>query len=197
VPPDTASFTIGVDVIKPTLEEAQREATAQATAVIDAVKAAGIADKDIQTTNYSVNILRDNSENGDPTKITGYEITNEVQVTVHDTNALGDLLGAAVQAGANNVYGVNFFVADQTKAASEARVKAVQDARQKAEELATAAGVSLGPVVTISEGAPSSPGPVYVMARASEAAMPAAAPPPVETGSTIIAVDVQMTFELR
>ena len=62
VPPDTASVSIGIDVIQPTLAEAQEQATAQATAVIEALKAAGIADEDIQTAYFSVNILRDYSE---------------------------------------------------------------------------------------------------------------------------------------
>ena len=81
VPPDTASVAIGVDVTQPTLTEAQAQATAQATDVIAALKAAGIASEDIQTVFYNVDILRDNSKHGDPTKITGYEITNQLQVT--------------------------------------------------------------------------------------------------------------------
>ena len=196
VAPDTAQITIGVDVIKPTLDEAQGEANSQATAVIDALKDAGIADEDIQTAYYSVNILRDYSENADPTKITGFEIMNQVLVTVHDTSKLGDLLDAAVQAGANSIYGVTFYVEDQTAAASEARTEAVQDAQKKAQELAEAAGMSLGPVVNISEGAPSYPGPVYGMGRGG-GDMAAAQAAPVQPGSTIGAVDVSVTYELR
>jgi uncharacterized protein YggE len=147
VPPDTASVTIGVDVIKPTLDEAQDEATAQAAAVTEALKAAGIADEDIQTEYFSVNILRDYSENADPTVITGFEIINQLRVTVRDTSTLGELLDAAVQAGANSIYGVNFYVDDQTEAARDARVEAVEAARVKAEELAVAAGMTLGKLV--------------------------------------------------
>src|SRR4051812_15215602 len=143
VPPDTASVSIGVDIIKPTLGEAQEQATAQATAVIDALKEAGIAAEDIQTDYFSVNILRDYSENGDPTQITGFEIVNQLRVTVHDTDQLGELLDAAVNAGANSINGVTFYVDDQTEASSGARVEAVKDARTKAEELAAAAGMTL------------------------------------------------------
>lgn len=197
VPPDTASVNIGVDIIADTLDEAQEQATAQATAVIDALKAAGIADEDIQTEYYSVNILRDYSENADPTTITGFEIINQLRVTVRDTDQLGELLDAAVTAGANSIYGVTFYVDDQTAAASEARVEAVENAREKAEELAQAAGMTLGPVVAISEGAPPVFGPVYGMGRGgAEMAMDAAAVP-VQPGSTTVAVDVTMTFELR
>jgi uncharacterized protein len=197
VPPDTASVNIGVDVIKPTLDEAQDEATAQATAVIDALKDAGVADEDIQTDYYSVNILRDYSENADPTLITGFEIINQLRITVRDTDTLGDLLDAAVNAGANNIYGVTFYVEDQTAAASEARVEAVDDARVKAEELAQAAGMTLGPVVAISEGVAPFVSPVYGMARGGgDMAMEQAAVP-VEAGSTTVSVDVSVTYELQ
>jgi uncharacterized protein YggE len=195
VPPDTASVTIGVDIIKPTLGEAQEEATTQATAVIDALKAAGVADEDIQTEYFSVNILRDYSENADPTLITGFEIVNQLNVTVRDTDMLGELLDAAVNAGANSIYGVNFYVDDKTAAASDARKDAVADARVKAEELASAAGMTLGPVVSIAEGAPPIVSPVYGRGGGGMAMAEAAVP--VEAGSTTVAVDVQVTYELR
>ena len=197
VPPDTASVNIGVDVIKPTLDEAQEQATAQATAVIESLEAAGIAAEDIQTDYYSVNILRDYSENADPTTITGFEIINQLRVTVRDTEQLGELLDAAVTAGANSIYGVTFYVDDQTAASSDARVEAVADARAKAEELASAAGMTLGPVVAISEGTSPILSPVYDMGRGGGMGMAAESAVPVEPGSTNVAVDVMMTFELR
>src|SRR5215217_1252055 len=196
VPPDTASVSIGVDIIKPTLGEAQEQATTQATAVIGALKDAGIAAEDIQTDYFSVNILRDYSENGDPTQITGFEIVNQLRVTVHDTDQFGELLDAAVNAGANSINGVTFYVDDQTEASSDARVQAVEDARTKAEELAAAAGMTLGPVVAISEGTSPLVSPVYDMARGGGMGAGQAAVP-VEPGSTTVAVDVTMTFELR
>ena len=195
VPPDTASVTIGVDIIKPTLTEAQTEAATQASSVIEALKAAGIASEDIQTSFFSVNLLRDYSENADPTLITGFEVINQLQVTVRDTDSLGDLLDAAVNAGANSIYGVTFYVDDQTAAASEARVMAVEDARAKAEELASAAGMSLGPVVAIAEGTAPIISPMY--ARGGGGMAMDAASTPVEAGSTTVTVDVQVTYELR
>jgi uncharacterized protein YggE len=196
VPPDTASVSIGIDVIQPTLAEAQEQATAQATTLIEALKAAGIADEDIQTAYFSVNILRDYSENADPTQITGFEIMNQLQLTVRDTDMLGDLLDEAVNAGANSINGVTFSVDDQTAAASEARKLAVEDARTKAEELAAAAGLTLGPVVSIAEGTVSPmPPPMYGGAGGGMAKAEAAVP--VQPGSSTIAVDVTMTFALR
>jgi len=195
VPPDTASVSIGIDVIQPTLAEAQEQATAQATTLIEALKAAGIADEDIQTAYFSVNILRDYSENADPTQITGFEIMNQLQLTVRDTDMLGDLLDEAVNAGANSINGVTFYVDDQTAAASEARKLAVEDARTKAEELAAAAGLTLGPVVSIAEGTVSPMPPMYGGARGGMSKAEAATP--VQPGSSTITVDVSVTFELR
>lgn len=195
VPPDTASVTIGVDIIKPTLSEAQSEAASQASALIEALKGAGIAPEDIQTSYFSVNLLRDYSENADPTVITGFEVMNQLQVTVRNTDTLGDLLDTAVNAGANSIYGVTFYVDDQTAAASEARVKAVEDARTKAEELASAAGMTLGPVVAIAEGTVPIVSPMY--ARGGGGMAMDAAATPMEAGSTTVAVDVQVTYELR
>ncbi len=215
VPPDTASVSIGIDVIQPTLAEAQAQATAQATAVIEALKAAGIANEDIQTAYFSVNILRDydaaaavgddavaavgatpESENADPTQITGFEVMNQLQVTVRDTDMLGELLDEAVTAGANSINGVTFYVDDQTAAASEARRLAVEDARTKAEELAAAAGLTLGPVIALAEGT-FSPMPPPMPAAADAGMAEAQAAVPMQPGSSIVAVDVTMTFELR
>ena len=196
VQPDTASVSIGIDVIQPTLAEAQEQATAQATALIETLKAAGIADEDIQTAYFSVNILRDYSENGDPTQITGFEIMNQLQITVRDTTMLGELLDEAVNAGANSINGVTFYVDDQSAAASKARRLAVEDARMKAEELAAAAGLALGSVVSITEGTASPmPPPIYAAPEGDMAMAEAAVP--VESGSSIVSVDVSMSFELR
>jgi uncharacterized protein YggE len=223
VPPDTASVSIGIDVIQPTLAEAQAQATAQATAVIAALKAAGIADEDIQTEYFSVNILRDydavatadaavgapavapadatvgatpEAANVDPTQITGFEIVNQLQVTVRDTDMLGELLDEAVKAGANSINGITFSVDDQTAAAREARRLAVEDARTKAEALAAAAGLTLGPVVSIAEGTVSPIPPPMLAAAGGDVAMAEAAVP-VQPGTSTVAVDVSMTFQLR
>ncbi len=196
VTPDTAQITIGVDVTLPTLDEAQTESTAQATAIIDAVKASGVADEDVQTSNYSVYVVRNYDEMGNLGEITGYQIANQVNVTIRDVNAVGEILNAAIEAGANNIYGINFYVDDTTSAASDARVLAVEDARRKAEELAAASGLTLGRLVAISEGTSLPPlPPMYQRAGGAGMAMDAGAP--IELGSTEVAVDVQLIFELE
>lgn len=195
VPPDTASVVVGIDVLRETLSEAQTEATTQMTAVIDALKAAGVAEDDIQTVNYSVNILRDyDPQTGSPGPVTGFQVSNQVNVTVRNIDELGALLDTVVGQGANSIYGISFYVADPTEAASAARKLAVDDATAKARELAEAAGITLGRVVHISEGFTQPPMPlVYRESAAMDAAGSAV---PIQTGSSEIAVDVQMTFEL-
>ena len=195
VPPDTAGITIGVDVIKPTLAEAQSEATAQATAVITAVKGEGIDAKDIQTSNYSVSIMRDYSEGGDPTQITGFEVMNQVNVTIRDLGKIGSALDAVVKAGANSIYNIYFYIDDPAPFESDARKKAVADAQGKAAELATAAGLKLGPVMAISEGSVQVPQPVFGRGGGGMGAAEAAAVP-IQAGTNEVTADVTITYEL-
>jgi uncharacterized protein YggE len=194
--PDTASFVVGVTTNEDTLAEAQAEATTQMEAIIAAVKAAGIEDRDIQTVNYSVNLIYDYDDDGYATRVIGYEVSNQVSVTVRDLDALGALLDAVVAAGANSVYGISFFVEDTSAAASQARTMAVEDAMRKAEELATAAGLEVARVTYITESYSPPPTPYYAPSAgvADEAAR---ASVPVQAGSSEVAVDVQMSFELR
>lgn len=196
IEPDTAIVTVGVDVLKPTLGDAQAEATTQMTAVIDALKAAGIDEKDIQTVNYSVSILRDYDENGNPAAIKGFQVSNQVNVKLRDLDGLGDLLDTVVEAGANNVYGIAFLVDDPSRAASQARAHAVDDARQKADELADAAGMTLGQAVAISESEAPPPSPEVFKSVAEDSAAGRAGPVPVQVGTTEVSVTVDITFEM-
>ncbi len=118
LPPDTASIVLGVDVTKPTLSEAQSAAADQMTAILKVLKNAGIEDKDIQTVNYSVYVQRNYDNNGTAGEITGFQVTNQINVIVRDVDKVGDLLDAVVGAGANNIYGINFYVDDTTGPAS-------------------------------------------------------------------------------
>jgi uncharacterized protein YggE len=191
--PDTASVTLGVTVVDKTLKAAQAKATTQMQAVIDEIKANGVDDKDIQTSNFSVNVNQSYDNNGNPGEVTGYTVNNQVNVTVRDLSKLGSLLDKVVEKGANSIWGINFYVNDQTDAAKQARTLAVQDATQHATELAAAAGGSLGKIISIDET--SSPSPVAVAYdKASQGAGGGAAP--IQTGSATVTATVSMTFEL-
>jgi len=193
VKPDMATITLGVDVVRPTLPDALTESNTQMESVLAAVKAAGVAEDDIQTTSFYVNIFRSYDTSGQPGEITGFQVSNQVVVIVRDLDKLNTILGDAVAAGANSVYGIGFAVADPTMAASQARKRAVEDARARAEELASASGLSLGRVVSVTElAAPYGP-PVTIEGGAGKGAGYA---PPIQTGMVEVTVDVKVTYEL-
>lgn len=193
VTPDAASMSVGVNVIEVSLSEAQAKATTQMTAVLDALKAEGIDAKDIQTSNYSVNIMQNYDNNGMPSTITGYQVNNQVNVIVRDLAKVGEILDAAVNAGANSIYGVSFMVTDTADASSQARTMAVKDATARAEQLATAAGMKLGRVLSISESYGYGYSPIAYAEGAGDMAKSSV---PVQAGSSTVAVDVSITFEL-
>ena len=89
VEPDTASVVVGVTVLEPTLSAAQEKATTQMNAVIEAIKATGVAEKDIQTVSYSVEIIQDYDQQGNPITIRGFRVSHQVSVTVRDIERLG------------------------------------------------------------------------------------------------------------
>ena len=193
--PDIAYITIGVHTEGENAAEAVASNNAQAQEVIDALLAQGIAEKDIQTTNFSIYPQQEYDTEGKPTGKIKYIVDNSVFVTVRDITNVGDVLDAAVTAGANTINGIQFDVADKTAALSEAREAAVNDAGVKAEELASAAGVTLGDVQTISEYTSGGPQPMYDMRAA--APMAEAASVPIQTGQMLLTVEVNMVYEIR
>ncbi|MBA3336902.1 MAG: SIMPL domain-containing protein [Chloroflexia bacterium] len=195
IEPDTASISVGVTATQPNLSEAQAQATDIMTAIIAALTDAGVAEPDIQTSNYNVNVLQNYDPQGLPTDIQGYQVSNQVNVIVRDLDTLGNLLDAAVGAGANTIYGISFYVEDTREAASQARVQAVEDARAKADDLAAAAGMSVSRVLSINEGSSPSPTP-EVFQRAGMGATDMSSVP-IQTGTSDVVVQVSITYEMR
>ncbi len=193
VAPDTASVQLGVTITEDTLANAQAAASTQMATIIEAVKAAGVEDKDIQTANYYVSVMQTYDSNGNPTEVSSFQVQNQVNVVIRDISKVGDILDSAVVAGANTIYGVNFYVDDPAAASSQARALAIADAHQRAQELADAAGMTLGPVVSISEGFSS--GPIYGKGGGAGAAQ-AAPSTPIQAGTSIIEVDVTVVYQL-
>jgi uncharacterized protein len=171
--PDIATMTIGVTTQGPTAAEALAANSAALEAVLARLTAAGIAARDLQTSNLSLNPNWTGYDNATPT-IAGYVASNTLTVRVRALSSLGAVLDAAVADGANTLNGLTFGLADPAPALNEARKEAVADARAKAELLAAAAGVTLGKVVSISEaGGMSAPVPMF-RADASAAPVPVA-----------------------
>ena len=191
--PDIAYINIGVHSQDASASAAMNENNASAQAVIDTIKSAGVADKDIQTTNFSVYPQQQYDGNG---KITGilYMVDNSVYVTVRNLTKLGGLLDASVRAGANTINNISFDVADRNAALSQARLAAVADARKQADELTGATGVSLGSVQSISYNDSSAP--LTVQYARLEAAAPAPNVP-VQPGSMQITTRVTIVYGIK
>ena len=172
--------------------EANNEATER---VIEAIKAAGVAARDIQTANFSVQPRYGESRvqlNEEP-EVVGYRVTNEVIVTLRDLDEMGSLLDRLVQVGANRINDVSFGFgrAKEEALMDQARKNAVQDARQKAELYAQAAGVELQGIASIDDGGIIRPMPAQHMrlAAASEAV-------PVERGESTVQANVIIVWEI-
>jgi len=204
--PDTATFTFSVDETAADVATAQGKATTDANTVIDYLKQQGIADTDIQTTDYNVDPQYEYNtqicaNNGycPPQKqtISGYEVSQTVSVKVTDITKAGTLLAGVGTRGVSDVSGLTFTVASQDALDAQARDKAIADAQSKAKELAGALGVSLIRVTGFSENSGGVvPMPMYAMASNAAAGAPAVAPE-IPTGQNTITSDVSVTYEIR
>lgn len=191
--PDIADLRLGVSSTAKTVKAARSAAATSMTAVIASLKSLGIADKDIQTTTLSLQPVYDYNLNTNPPRLTGYQLSNAVAVTVRDLDKLGDAIDNALAAGATSLDGVSFRVADQTAAEQQARQAAINEAKAKAKTLADAAGVSISGVASISETVAPVPYPVYYGFGAAGA--PAKdVQTPVQPGSTEVTVTVAVVY---
>jgi uncharacterized protein YggE len=191
--PDIAYITIGVHSQDASASVAMTANNTSAQAVIAAIKAAGVADKDIQTTNFSISPQQQYDKNGNITGIL-YMVDNSVYVTVRDLTRLGGLLDSSVNAGANTINSISFDVADKTDALSQARLAAVANAKKQADELTGATGVTLGAVQTISYYDSTVPVAVQVPRAALEAS---GSNVPVQSGSMQITTTVTIVYEIK
>ena len=193
VKPDTVFVNVGVEARDPALAAATADASRRMTATLARLKALGVAEADIVTVGYSVDpIPAQRRSEEDPVRIAAYRVANVVRVRIRDVAAAGSIVDGAVAAGANTVSARQFTVSEPARAEREARAKAVALAAAKARELAEAAGVPLGQVLSIEEDAIAPrPGPV---SRAG--LMSAAGPGPIEAGELEIVVSVQVRYRL-
>ncbi|HEY5271317.1 MAG TPA: SIMPL domain-containing protein [Anaerolineales bacterium] len=194
--PDIAYIYIGVHNEDPAIATAVSNNNTQTTALVDALKNAGVAALDIQTSNFSVYTTSQYDKvNGQSTGTT-YAVDNTVYVTVRDLTKLGSLLNTAVGAGANNINSITFDVADKTAAMAQARQKAMANASSLASELAQTAGVKLGEIqdITYSDNSPIPYS--YGMGGGGGASAPNTSVP-IQPGLTQITVTVSVTYTLK
>lgn len=186
--PDMATVTLGVTTTAKTARAAMADNASHLTEVLTTLKSAGVAPRDLQTSGLSLQPNWTNNSNGGVNRIDGYTAANQLSVRVRDLAALGTILDAAIGEGANTLNGVQFGMSAPAPLLDSARRAAVFDARHSAEIFATAAGVTLGPVLTISEASGYAPQPQF--ARAAMASTP------IEGGEMSVQASVTITWQL-
>ena len=193
VAPDLATITLGVQTDGATAAGAMSANAVQMNKVIAALKKAGIAERDIQTSNLSVNPQYVYVENNPP-KLTGYQANNQVTIQVRDLTKLGQTVDATVNAGATNVGGISFGLQDPQAAEDKARLDAVKALQAKAELYGRATGYRLVRLVSLGEGGGYSPAPqpapMYAMAKRDMAESS-----PVSAGELKVRIEVSATYE--
>ena len=192
-PPDLAIIDGGVTTEAKTAREASETNNTAMGKVLLALKSAGLAEKDIQTQRLSLQPQYAANAKG-PNVITGYRASNRVSLKLRDMTQVAPTIDMLVGAGANEIGGINFTIAQPSKLFDEARTQAMADARRKAEIYARAAGVTLGAPVSISEEGASSPMP---MMRGKMAADFARAPAPVSPGEETLRMSIAVSWTIK
>src|SRR5262245_27506706 len=189
--PDTATVQIGVETEAATAKDALAQNSAQAQAVQEKLTKLGVAAKDMQTSNFSINP----AYGSDGRQVTGYRVSNTVTVKIRQLDQAGSLLDQVVQAGANSVYGVSFSVENPDALLDQARKAAIENAKARATQLASASGAAIGDVLVINENV--APQPIHMPMLSRAEAAPAGQAAPVQPGEQSFSVDVQVTFGLK
>jgi uncharacterized protein len=192
--PDLAQVRSGVTTNAKNVKEAVESNSRIMAAIITALTESGIAQKDVQTAQFSIQPVYSSQDQHSESKLTAYRVSNQVIAKIRHIDKLGDVLERLAAAGATDVWNIDFMVSDPSKALDEAREAAIADARRKAEVFARAAGATLGRVVTIEEeGATAEP--LSTRNRAMAAAREAA-PVPIASGENTLRAVVTVGFDL-
>ncbi|WP_051885096.1 SIMPL domain-containing protein [Lysobacter antibioticus] len=194
--PNIATLSTGVVTQAADANAAMRANAEQMSKVVAAIKAAGIADRDVQTGGINLNPQYRYAENQPPV-ITGYQANNNVNIVVRDLSKLGKILDALVATGANQINGPSFDIDDKEKdvAYDEARRSAIEKAQARAEMYAKTLGMKVRRIVSVSEGArfgPPMPMPMMAMGRMEKAS----ADTPIAPGENALSMTLDVVFEL-
>jgi uncharacterized protein YggE len=206
--PDIGSFSFSVTEEGKTMREAQEKESKKMNAILDAVKAMKVAEKDVKTTGYNSYPKYEYSQTAcvqtypsycPPGKqvLTGYEVSQTISVKIRKTDEAGAVLTKVGDLGADNISGLEFVVDDMDKVQAEARDKAIKDAKDKADVLAESLGVKLVKIVSFNENGYQ---PYYAMdAYAGKAVMSESAPvaPQTPVGENTITSNVSITYEVE
>ena len=186
IPPDRVSFSVGVETIDGNVSQAFRVNAQKVEAVLTALKAKGVQSKELQTSDLEVS-----SRNPDGSSAKGYRVSNRVNVSREDASGVGELIQAAIAAGANDAGQLNFFVANPSAAQARGLELAFASARAKAETLAALSRRTLGDVLCVSE----SYGGQYAASNYARNGVAGVAA--VESGTEAITFGVAVVFALK
>ena len=189
--PDIAHISAGVTTEGDTAMDAIARNNTVMAKVIEGLKAAGIATRDIQTTTLNVEPRYSQPKDGRPGTVSGYRVVNQVRLTVREVKRLGEVLDQAIALGANQINSIGFDIANAETLKDEARKQAMANAKRRAELYATAAGVQLGQVLRISESV------MEAIGRPMAGRAMAASSVPIEAGTRTLTVEVHVTYALR
>jgi uncharacterized protein YggE len=189
--PDMADISAGVTSDAPTAAAALAANSAGMNRIFAALDRAGVARKNVQTSNFNVSPVYTSRTASEAQRLTGYRVSNEVHVILEDITKVGATLDALVAAGANQMNGLSFAIKEPAPLLAKARADAVADARLRAQQYAAAAGLTLGPIQSLSEGGGEPPRPMFRMAAM------AAAPTPIAAGEESVSASVTIVWEIR
>ena len=192
--PDRATITLAVNSTGKDVQTASSDNAVRMTAVQKALIDSGIAKDDISTSNY--NIYRQSSWQNGRTVQGDYQVTNQVEIIVHDIQKCGSTIDIAIKAGANELSSISFDISDNSSVMRQARILAVQKASEKAKLFASASGAQLGQVLTITEDS-GHYSPASGMLKVEATRNTESAPTPVSVGKTQVSATVHMTYALQ
>lgn len=193
--PDIFNLSLGVEARDATVEQAQTKATDAMNKVISSLKNNGIAEKDIQTQNFSINPVYKFDDKTQESVITGYQVTNTVVAKVRNLDKAGDIIDTVALAGGDNtrINSIGFDIEDKSAYTEQAREKAMADALARAQQLAKLAGVTLGKPTFVSEQSQFFPPPIALRA---DAGFGGAESTPISPGELKVSITVQVTYAI-
>ncbi len=193
--PDRATVSVGVIFADEDITRAVEESNEIIARITNAVMGLGVEEADIQTTNFSIWAEEQwNRETGLRIEEKLYRVDSTIQINVNDTEKIGRILEASITNGANNVYGLSFGIQDPSDLAADARVRALDDARQRAEQIAQELGVTLGEVQRAVETSGASVMPFFESGGYDLEGRGAL--PPISEGSMTVTVSMEVTFNI-
>ena len=194
--PDIAILGLGVEVQQKTVAEAQRQAAEAMSKVMKVLSGRGVADKDIQTTQYNIYPVKRWDDKGQVEILLGYRVSNMVQVKIRKIEDAGGIIDAVASAGGDaiRINSIGFSIDDPTNYYKQAREKAVKDAMDKAKQIASTSGTKLGKVLYITETGAYIPQPIVRNFLKAEAV--SAPETPISGGELEILVNIQMVYDI-